>query len=187
MLSFQNISPWSDVINASRVWNDYFSIRYSTSSTKIATTAIDFSNIPRYPHTQKEKKIPQNAESPLQLAFLSLIFSLFSIYIDRFSLSFPFSPPLVHLNVHHYWQKASPQDACHMCPFYGIPPLPHESILPSQLTLLFFGPSKEIQTIYLTSYTFHGRRKTSKKMFSSKTLQFWQSESFRRIGRLFNL
>ena len=72
-------------------------------------------------HTQKEK-IPQNAESPLQLAFLSLIFSLFSIYIDRFSFfslfpsaSPPKCPPLLTESVsscvpstvfRHYHTKA---------------------------------------------------------------------------------
>lgn len=88
MLSFQNISPWSDVINASRVWNDYFSIRHSTSSTKIATTAIDFSNIPRYPHTKGEDSSKCRKSPTISVSFAYFL-TLLNLHQSFFFL-FPF-------------------------------------------------------------------------------------------------
>ena len=145
--------------------NDYFSIRYSTSSTKKATTAIDFSNIPRYPHTKGEDSSKCRKSPTISVSFAYFL-TLLNLHRSFFFL-FPFP-----LRQSTKMSTIIDRKRLLLCPFYGIPPLPHEGILPSQLTLLFFGPSKEIQTIYLKSYTFHGRRKTSKKMFSLKTLQF---------------
>ena len=86
--------------------NDYFSIRYSTSSTKKATTAIDFSNIPRYPHTKGEDSSKCRKSPTISVSFAYFL-TLLNLHRSFFFL-FPFPLALVHLNVHHYWQKASP-------------------------------------------------------------------------------
>lgn len=88
----KNIPPLSDVTpsNASRaIRSDYFSIRHSTSTTKIATTAVNSSNMPNKSQKRRRRFF---LASPLQLAYPSLIPSHFSTFIGNLS-SPPPSPP----------------------------------------------------------------------------------------------